>query len=146
MTLYLTDTTKVAAVEAAAASGFIKAFKLYPAGATTNSDSGVTDYAKIEPALRAAGRADGMLRAHTSQLAPRATHGLARIGEQHGRQWAVAPARHHRQASLLLKCWAGWAARMMAEAEDDSASNLDQQNQGKLVNHQMKTKMGKCSR
>ena len=53
MTLYLTDTTTVAAVEAAAASGFIKAFKLYPAGATTNSDSGVTDYAKIEPALRA---------------------------------------------------------------------------------------------
>ncbi|EOD34441.1 hypothetical protein EMIHUDRAFT_228614 [Emiliania huxleyi CCMP1516] len=40
MTLYLTDTTTVAAVEAAAASGFIKAFKLYPAGATTNSDSG----------------------------------------------------------------------------------------------------------
>lgn len=43
MTLYLTNNTSVAEVEKAAASGFVKAFKLYPAGATTNSDAGVTD-------------------------------------------------------------------------------------------------------
>ncbi|WP_028357729.1 dihydroorotase [Brackiella oedipodis] len=46
MTLYLTDNTPAAEIKAAAASGFIKAVKLYPAGATTNSDEGVTDLLK----------------------------------------------------------------------------------------------------
>ena len=43
MTLYLTDQTSVEEVQRAAESGIIQGFKLYPAGATTNSDSGVTD-------------------------------------------------------------------------------------------------------
>ncbi len=43
MTLYLTDKTDAEDVAAAHASGLITAVKLYPAGATTNSDSGVTD-------------------------------------------------------------------------------------------------------
>ncbi len=42
MTLYLTDRTTVADVEAAASHPAVHAVKLYPAGATTNSDSGVT--------------------------------------------------------------------------------------------------------
>ena len=43
MTLYLTDKTPASEIDAAKASGFVHAVKLYPAGATTNSDSGVTD-------------------------------------------------------------------------------------------------------
>ena len=43
MTLYLTDNTTADEVRRAAESGFVKAFKLYPAGATTNSAAGVTD-------------------------------------------------------------------------------------------------------
>jgi dihydroorotase len=43
MTLYLTDNTTAAEIRAAHASGFVHAVKLYPAGATTNSDAGVTD-------------------------------------------------------------------------------------------------------
>ena len=43
MTLYLTDNTPPSEIEAAKASGFVHAVKLYPAGATTNSDAGVTD-------------------------------------------------------------------------------------------------------
>ena len=43
MTLYMTDRTTPTLVEAAVASNCIHAFKLYPAGATTNSDSGVTN-------------------------------------------------------------------------------------------------------
>jgi len=43
MTLYLTDNTSPAEIVAAKASQFVKAVKYYPAGATTNSDSGVTD-------------------------------------------------------------------------------------------------------
>jgi dihydroorotase len=42
MTLYLTDRTDPAEVDRAKASGIVQGFKLYPAGATTNSDSGVT--------------------------------------------------------------------------------------------------------
>jgi dihydroorotase len=53
MTLYLTDNTSVKDVEEAKASGFVKAFKLYPAGATTNSDSGVTSLDKCAAALSA---------------------------------------------------------------------------------------------
>jgi dihydroorotase len=53
MTLYLTDNTSPAEIEKAAASGFVKAVKYYPAGATTNSDSGVTDLRKCELVLEA---------------------------------------------------------------------------------------------
>ena len=53
MVLYLTDLTSAADVRAAKASGFVHAAKLYPAGATTNSDSGVTSIDKIFPALEA---------------------------------------------------------------------------------------------
>lgn len=51
MTLYLTETTDAADVAQAAASGLVKAVKLYPAGATTNSHSGVTNFDKVQPVL-----------------------------------------------------------------------------------------------
>jgi dihydroorotase len=46
MTLYLTDSTTTYDLENAAASNMVKAVKLYPAGATTNSDSGVRNISK----------------------------------------------------------------------------------------------------
>ena len=52
MVLYLTDNTSAADIIAAKAAGVVAA-KLYPAGATTNSDSGVTSLDKIIPALEA---------------------------------------------------------------------------------------------
>ena len=51
MTLYLTDNTSADEIRKAADSGFVHAVKLYPAGATTNSDAGVTDLAKCDVAL-----------------------------------------------------------------------------------------------
>jgi dihydroorotase len=51
MTLYLTDNTPPAEIEKAKASGFVPAVKLYPAGATTNSDAGVTDLKKCAATL-----------------------------------------------------------------------------------------------
>ena len=51
MTLYLTDTLKPEEIDKAADSGFVVAAKLYPAGATTNSDAGVTDIARIDAVL-----------------------------------------------------------------------------------------------
>ncbi|MCX9157897.1 dihydroorotase [Niveibacterium sp. 24ML] len=51
MTLYLTDNTSPGEIDAARASGFVHAVKLYPAGATTNSDAGVTAIKKVYPVL-----------------------------------------------------------------------------------------------
>ncbi|KAF6257727.1 dihydroorotase [Scenedesmus sp. NREL 46B-D3] len=63
MTLYLTDNTSPADVAAAKAAGIV-AYKLYPAGATTNSDSGVTDMQRCLPALRAMAEAGLLLLVH----------------------------------------------------------------------------------
>lgn len=51
MTLYLTEGTDPNDVEAGAKSGLIKALKLYPAGATTNSESGVQNFENVLPVL-----------------------------------------------------------------------------------------------
>jgi dihydroorotase len=56
MTLYLTDTTSAEEVERAHASGRVQAVKLYPAGATTNSASGVTDLGRCDAAIAAMAR------------------------------------------------------------------------------------------
>ncbi|MBI3480646.1 MAG: dihydroorotase [Nitrosomonadales bacterium] len=51
MTMYLTDNTTAREIQRAKQSGIVHAVKLYPAGATTNSDAGVTDIRKTYPAL-----------------------------------------------------------------------------------------------
>jgi dihydroorotase len=64
MVLYLTNNTSPEEVRAAKASGFVYAAKLYPAGATTNSDSGVTSIDKIFPALEAMAEVGMLLLVH----------------------------------------------------------------------------------
>lgn len=64
MTLYLTDTTPAEEVERAINSGIVKAFKLYPAGATTNSDSGVTDLKHCDATIAALAEAGMPLLMH----------------------------------------------------------------------------------
>ena len=51
MTLYLTDNTQAAEIRRARASGVVLAAKYYPAGATTNSESGVTDVSRCSATL-----------------------------------------------------------------------------------------------
>jgi len=51
MTLYLTDNTEPAEIRRARASGVVHGVKLYPAGATTNSDAGVTSLSKCAKTL-----------------------------------------------------------------------------------------------
>ena len=51
MTLYLTDRTPPEEIERARESGFVHGCKLYPAGATTHADSGVTDIRRIDAVL-----------------------------------------------------------------------------------------------
>jgi len=53
MTLYLTDNTSADEIAKAKASGIVHGVKLYPAGATTNSDSGVTNLGHCVEALEA---------------------------------------------------------------------------------------------
>jgi len=53
MTLYLTDNTRPVEIAKARASGAVYAVKYYPAGATTNSDSGVTDVRRCDDTLQA---------------------------------------------------------------------------------------------
>ncbi len=57
MTLYLTEQTIVDEIRKAKASGLVHAVKLYPAGATTHSDAGVSDIRKVYPILEAMQRA-----------------------------------------------------------------------------------------
>jgi dihydroorotase len=51
LTLYLTNATAPQEIDRALSLGFIHGVKLYPAGATTHSDAGVTDIAKVHPVL-----------------------------------------------------------------------------------------------
>jgi len=53
MTLYLTENTSVDDIREAAECDFVHAVKYYPAGATTNSDSGVRDLQRVYPVLEA---------------------------------------------------------------------------------------------
>ena len=64
MTLYLTDNTPASEIAKAAASGFVKAVKLYPAGATTNSDAGLTAIEKAYDTLAAMAEAGLPLLVH----------------------------------------------------------------------------------
>ncbi len=64
MTLYLTNNTTPAAVRKARDCGFIVGCKLYPAGATTHSDAGVTAIEKIYPALEAMQECGLVLQVH----------------------------------------------------------------------------------
>lgn len=64
MSLYLTDKTDPDEIRKGRASGDIVACKLYPAGATTNSDSGVTDVKNIYPVLEAMQETGTLLLVH----------------------------------------------------------------------------------
>lgn len=64
MTLYLTDNTSPEEIVAAKASQFIKAVKYYPAGATTNSDFGVTDIRRCDRVFEAMQQVDMPLLLH----------------------------------------------------------------------------------
>jgi dihydroorotase len=70
LTLYLTDNTPRAEIAQARASGFIHAVKYYPAGATTNSASGVTALERVYPVLEAMQQHDVVLSLHGEVTAP----------------------------------------------------------------------------
>jgi dihydroorotase len=70
MTLYLTDNTPPAEIAKARASGIVHAVKYYPAGATTNSNTGVTALDRVYPALAAMEKQRMVLSLHGEVTAP----------------------------------------------------------------------------
>jgi len=64
MTLYLTDRTRPEEIETARASGFVVGAKLYPAGATTHSDAGVTSIDNVWATLEAMAESGLVLQVH----------------------------------------------------------------------------------
>ncbi len=70
MTLYLTDSTPAHEIEAAYASGFVYGVKYYPAGATTNSENGVTQISRVYGVLAAMERLGLPLLLHGEVTAP----------------------------------------------------------------------------
>lgn len=70
MTLYLTDQTSPDEITRASQSGHIVAAKLYPAGATTHSDAGVTQLKNIYPALHAMAEVEMPLLVHGEVTSP----------------------------------------------------------------------------
>ncbi|ABI59901.1 dihydroorotase [Nitrosomonas eutropha] len=70
MTLYLTDTTTPEEISRAKASGIVQAVKLYPAGATTHSDAGVTDIDRCKATLAMMEKLDMPLLVHGEVVDP----------------------------------------------------------------------------
>ena len=70
MTLYLTDRTPPEEIRKARASGFVVGAKLYPAGATTHSDAGVTSIDNVWGALEAMAEAGLVLQVHGEVTSP----------------------------------------------------------------------------
>jgi len=70
MTLYLTEATTPGMIAGAKDSGFVHGVKLYPAGATTHSDSGVTDIRRCYPVFEAMQRVDLPLLVHGEVIDP----------------------------------------------------------------------------
>ena len=112
MTLYLTDNTSAREIQRAKASGLVRAVKYYPAGATTNSESGVSELVKCEEALGALEESGlPLLRARRSHLSqrrhlrsraavyrPRVAAGAAKISEA-----APGVRAHHDQGSRAFR-------------------------------------------
>jgi dihydroorotase len=90
MTLYLTDRTDPSEMAAAKASGIVHGCKLYPAGATTNSDAGVTDIRRIDATLEAMAAANLPLLVHGE-----VTHGDVDVFDREARfiDLVLAPLR-----------------------------------------------------
>jgi dihydroorotase len=70
MTLYLTDRTSAAEISKAKASGVVHGVKLYPAGATTHSEAGVTDVARLDGVLAHMAETGMVLQVHGESTDP----------------------------------------------------------------------------
>lgn len=123
MTLYLTDGTTPAQIAAAKASGFVHAVKWYPAGATTNSDSGVTDIRRCEAALEAMQALDVPLLLH-GEVTDAAVDVFDREAEFIERHLRPLHARFPRLRMVFEHITTRQAAEFVATAGDVIAATI----------------------
>ena len=120
MTLYLTDNTDPDEIDRAVASDFVHGTKLYPAGATTNSDSGVTDLGRVDRVLARMASLGLPLLLHGE-----VTHSEVDIFEREARflDGVLAPllARHPDLRVVLEHITTAAAARFVADGPDTTA-------------------------
>ena len=123
MTLYLTDNTAPGEIAKAAASGFVKAVKYYPAGATTNSDSGVTDIARCDAVFAAMADAGLPLLVHGEVTDP-SVDIFDREAVFIERHLAPLVKRHGRLKVVLEHITTREAARFVADAPATVAATI----------------------
>ena len=123
MTLYLTDNTDPDEIDRAVASDFVHGVKLYPAGATTNSDSGVTDLGRVDRVLARMASLGLPLLLHGE-----VTHSEVDIFEREARflDGVLAPllARHPDLRVVLEHITTAAAARFVADGPDTLAATI----------------------
>ncbi|QSI76121.1 MULTISPECIES: dihydroorotase [Niveibacterium] len=123
MTLYLTDNTSPDEIDRAKASGFVHAVKLYPAGATTNSDAGVTAIDKVYPVLERMERVGLPLLVHGE-----VTHADVDVFDRErvfiDRVFAPVTARFPGLRTVFEHITTADAARFVSEAGDNIAATI----------------------
>ena len=123
MTLYLTDNTSPDEIDRAKASGFVHAVKLYPAGATTNSDAGVTAIDKVYPVLERMERVGPPLLVHGE-----VTHADVDVFDRErvfiDRAFAPVTARFPGLRTVFEHITTADAARFVSEAGDNIAATI----------------------
>ncbi|WP_374514640.1 dihydroorotase [Niveibacterium sp.] len=123
MTLYLTDNTSPDEIDRAKASGFVHAVKLYPAGATTNSDAGVTAIDKVHPVLERMERVGLPLLVHGE-----VTHADVDVFDRErvfiDRVFAPVTARFPGLRTVFEHITTADAARFVSEAGDNIAATI----------------------
>lgn len=123
MTLYLTDNTSPDEIDRAKASGFVHAVKLYPAGATTNSDAGVTAIDKVYPVLERMERVGLPLLVHGE-----VTHADVDVFDRErvfiDRVFAPVTARFPGLRTVFEHITTADAARFVSESGDNIAATI----------------------
>jgi dihydroorotase len=126
MTLYLTDLTSPAEIDKAADSGAVVGCKLYPAGATTNSQSGVTDIARLDPVLERMAARGLVLQVHGE-----VTDGTVDVFEREtrfiGRVLAPLVARHARLKVVMEHVTTRAAVEFVCAASSSVAATVTPQ-------------------
>ena len=127
MTLYLTDNTTAAEIARAKASGFVHAVKYYPAGATTNSDSGVTALDARLPGARGDGEARRRAVAARRSDRPRRRHVRPRARVRRARCSRASCATSRRCRIVLEHITTREAAEFVAGAPANVAATITPQ-------------------
>jgi dihydroorotase len=118
MTLYLTDLTPPGEIRRARDSGFVHGVKLYPAGATTNSDAGVTDVARVDATLDAMAEVGLPLLVH-GEVTHRHVDVFDREAAFIGQVLAPMVARHPRLRVVFEHVTTEDAVHFVADRPDD---------------------------